>query len=227
MATDSQSAVAAPCKLVLLGETQVGKSSIAYRFVKGHFTGRTETTIGACYMSLTLTLAERQVKFNIWDTAGQERYDALAPMYYRGAEAAIVVYDVTSEQSFEKAARWITELENHASKDIVIALAGNKVDLCQASGPGWDDAEGGVEPKVERREVSRESAKRLVANDDNIQIFMETSARTGENINDLFVQIAQCLPNSTASQSCTMKSRRGLHLDLKSEDSQEKRRKCC
>lgn len=83
-------------KLVLLGESAVGKSSLVLRFVKGQFHEYQESTIGAAFLTQTVCLDDTTVKFEIWDTAGQERYHSLAPMYYRGAQAAIVVYDITN-----------------------------------------------------------------------------------------------------------------------------------
>ncbi|RZF37426.1 hypothetical protein LSTR_LSTR011703 [Laodelphax striatellus] len=93
-------------KLVLLGESAVGKSSLVLRFVKGQFHEYQESTIGAAFLTQTVCLDETTVKFEIWDTAGQERYHSLAPMYYRGAQAAIVVYDITNQRrSCRKASR--------------------------------------------------------------------------------------------------------------------------
>uniref|UniRef100_A0A1A8PWQ3 RAB5C, member RAS oncogene family n=2 Tax=Nothobranchius rachovii TaxID=451742 RepID=A0A1A8PWQ3_9TELE len=86
-------------KLVLLGESAVGKSSLVLRFVKGQFHEFQESTIGAAFLTQTVCLDDTTVKFEIWDTAGQERYHSLAPMYYRGAQAAIVVYDITNKAS--------------------------------------------------------------------------------------------------------------------------------
>ncbi|PIO58398.1 Ras family protein [Teladorsagia circumcincta] len=86
-------------KLVLLGESAVGKSSLVLRFVKGQFHEYQESTIGAAFLTQTVCLDDATVKFEIWDTAGQERYHSLAPMYYRGAQAAIVVYDITNQAS--------------------------------------------------------------------------------------------------------------------------------
>ncbi|NXR21610.1 RAB5A protein, partial [Cinclus mexicanus] len=116
-------------KLVLLGESAVGKSSLVLRFVKGQFHEFQESTIGAAFLTQTVCLDDTTVKFEIWDTAGQERYHSLAPMYYRGAQAAIVVYDITNEESFARAKNWVKELQRQASPNIVIALAGNKADL--------------------------------------------------------------------------------------------------
>ena len=83
----------------------------------------------AAFLTQTVCLDDTTVKFEIWDTAGQERYHSLAPMYYRGAQAAIVVYDITSQDTFGRAKNWIKELQRQASPNIVIALAGNKADL--------------------------------------------------------------------------------------------------
>merc|ERR1719484_375032 len=154
-------------KLVLLGESAVGKSSLVLRFVKGQFHEFQESTIGAAFLTQTVCLDDTTVKFEIWDTAGQERYHSLAPMYYRGAQAAIVVYDITNADTFERAKSWVKELQRQASPNIVIALAGNKSDLNS------------------KRKVEPEEAESY-ANDNGI-FFMETSAKTAANVNELFV----------------------------------------
>ncbi|TKS67879.1 Ras-related protein [Collichthys lucidus] len=118
-------------KLVLLGDMAVGKSSLVLRFVKGQFDEFQETTIGAAFLAQSVCLDDTTVKFEIWDTAGQERYHSLAPMYYRGAQAAIVVFDITKPETFERAKAWVKELQRQASPNIVIALAGNKADLAE------------------------------------------------------------------------------------------------
>jgi len=164
-------------KLVLLGESAVGKSSLVLRFVKGQFLDYQESTIGAAFLTQTVCLNDTTVKFEIWDTAGQERYHSLAPMYYRGAQAAIVVYDITSYDSFDRAKKWVKELQRQGNPNIVIALAGNKVDLA---------------PK---RKVEIEEAQAY--SDENVILFMETSAKTAANVNELFVAIAKKLPKPT------------------------------
>ncbi|XP_039129068.1 ras-related protein RHN1-like [Dioscorea cayenensis subsp. rotundata] len=116
-------------KLVLLGDMGTGKSSLVLRFVKGQFLEFQESTIGAAFFSQTLAVSDATVKLEIWDTAGQERYHSLAPMYYRGAAAAIIVYDITSTESFERAKKWVLELQKQGNPNMVTALAGNKVDL--------------------------------------------------------------------------------------------------
>ncbi|KNC81168.1 Ras-like protein Rab-5C [Sphaeroforma arctica JP610] len=168
-------------KLVLLGESAVGKSSLVLRFVKGQFQEYQESTIGAAFLTQTLSLDDCTVKFEIWDTAGQERYHSLAPMYYRGAQAAVVVYDVTSAQSFQRAKNWVKELHRQASPDIVIALAGNKCDLSQRA----------VDDEVVDAYAS-----------ENDLLFMETSAKSAKNVNELFLQIGRCCSALDVGSKC-------------------------
>lgn len=115
-------------KVVLLGDTSVGKSSVTLRFTKNEYHEFQEPTIGAAFINKNLNYNNYNVKFEMWDTAGQERYNSLAPMYYRGANIAIIVYDVTNPESFIKAKKWVRELKNNV-ENIHIILAGNKCDL--------------------------------------------------------------------------------------------------
>jgi small GTP-binding protein len=161
-------------KLVLLGESAVGKSSLVLRFVKGQFHEFQESTIGAAFLTQTVVLDDTTVKFEIWDTAGQERYHSLAPMYYRGAQAAIVVYDITNADTFTRAKSWVGELHRQARPDIVIALAGNKSDLGS------------------RRTVEYEEANAYA--EEKGLLFLETSAKNANNVNEIFLAIARKLP---------------------------------
>mmetsp|Transcript_28333 Transcript_28333/g.39141 ORF Transcript_28333/g.39141 Transcript_28333/m.39141 type:complete len:206 (-) Transcript_28333:139-756(-) len=165
-------------KLVLLGNSGVGKSCIVLRFVRGQFDLNSKVTIGASFLSQTLALQDgNTVKFEIWDTAGQERYASLAPLYYRGASAATVVYDITNQESFQKARFWVKELQKHASPGIVIALVGNKSDI------------------PEKREVTFEEAQAFAISN-QMAMFIETSAKTADNVNELFTSIAKQLTGS-------------------------------
>ena len=133
-------------KLVLLGDSSVGKSSIVHRFVKDSFDEFRESTIGAAFLSQTIKLSEEYdeqvLKFEIWDTAGQERYKSLAPMYYRNANAALVVYDITEPDSLPKAKLWVDELKEKVNDDqLIICLVGNKLDLANESQSLVDEKE--------------------------------------------------------------------------------------
>ena len=108
-----------------------GKSSLVLRFVKGQFFEYQESTIGAAFLTQTVATSDVTVKFEISDTAGQEQYHSLAPMYYRGAAAAIVVYDITSQASYARAKTWVRELQRQGNANLVMALAVNKSDMSE------------------------------------------------------------------------------------------------
>lgn len=162
-------------KVVLLGDTGVGKSSLVLRFITNEFKPYVESTIGASFMSkLVLDADGSPIKFQIWDTAGQEKYHSLAPMYYKGAAAAIVVYDITKHKTYNTLKDWIAELRAQGPEDIVLAIAGNKSDL-------EDD-----------RQVSREEAEEYATSIG--ATFMETSAKTKSNVDEIFTNISKALP---------------------------------
>jgi len=192
-------------KLVLLGEAAVGKSSLVLRFVNNDFQPNKEPTIGAAFLTQKCQLPSRTIKFEIWDTAGQERFASLAPMYYRNAQSALVVYDLTKPSSLVKARHWVAELQRQASPGIVIALVGNKLDLCEddaaagdagASGEEAADEEGeGAEDTGSVRKVSIKEAKAF-ADEENL-LFFETSAKTGHNVSEVFTAIANAIPETS------------------------------
>jgi len=177
-------------KLVLLGEAAVGKSSLVLRFVNDDFQENKEPTIGAAFLTQKCNLPTRTIKFEIWDTAGQERFASLAPMYYRNAQSALVVYDITKPTSLTKAKHWVAELQRQASPGIVIALVGNKLDLAGPSGDDDDEEEG-----EDRRAIATDEAKKY-AEEEGL-LFYETSAKTGENVQTVFEAIANAIPEST------------------------------
>ncbi|KAE9467752.1 hypothetical protein C3L33_00271, partial [Rhododendron williamsianum] len=168
-------------KLVLLGDMGTGKTSLVLRFIKGQFFDNQvkipdrsvmqEPTIGAAFFTQILSLSEATVKFDIWDTAGQERYHSLAPMYYRGAAAAVVVYDMSSMDTFVRAKKWVQELKKQGNPNLILALVANKSDL------------------ETEREVDSEEGQQL--SQENGMFFIETSAKASVNINELFYEIGK------------------------------------
>ncbi|XP_049935675.1 ras-related protein RHN1-like isoform X2 [Nymphaea colorata] len=179
MATMANSNINA--KLVLLGDMGAGKSSLVLRFVKGQFFEFQESTIGAAFFSQTLAVNDRTIKFEIWDTAGQERYHSLAPMYYRGAAAAIIVFDITNPDSFSRAKKWVQELQKQGNPNMVMALAGNKADL------------------ADKRKVTQEATRAYA--EENGLFFIETSAKAATNVNEIFHEIAKRLPRAQPAQN--------------------------
>lgn len=155
----------------------------------------------AAFLTQKCPLPTRTIKFEIWDTAGQERFASLAPMYYRNAQSALVVYDLTKPTSLTKAKHWVAELQRQASPGIVIALVGNKLDLTasgeggEASAPVAEDAATDVEGgEGDARKVTTKEA-RDYAEEEGL-LFFETSAKTGANVQEVFTAIANAIPET-------------------------------
>ncbi|XP_043916664.1 ras-related protein Rab-17-like [Protopterus annectens] len=158
-------------KVVLLGSSGVGKSSIALRYIKDEFKSEVPT-VGCAYLTQVVCMNSTRLKLELWDTAGQEIYHSVTPLYYRGACAALIVYDITRMETFMRAQLWLKELRNadHENK-AVIALVGNKTDLAF------------------NRQVSKEAGQIFAQK--NGLIFMETSAKSGYHVEDIFLCVAQ------------------------------------
>jgi len=161
-------------KVVLIGDSGVGKSNLLSRFTRNEFNLDSKSTIGVEFATRSIQVDAKTIKAQIWDTAGQERYRSLASMYYRDAAAALVMYDITARDSLDAAKTWIGELQKQQQPPLVIALAGNKLDLEQK--------------RVVASEIGIQTAKDMNC------IFMETSAKTGEHVQEIFSAIARKLP---------------------------------
>jgi small GTP-binding protein len=150
-------------KLVILGDACVGKSCLINKFTTKQFREFEEPTIGAAFQAVRVS--DAYLTLEVWDTAGQERFRSLAPMYYRDANVALICYDITNKKSFESAKYWYKQIEENGNKDCIKIIVATKADL--------DDKR-----EVEEVEQYLKSA--------NVSYFMETSAKTGKNINKLF-----------------------------------------
>ncbi|KAK1288421.1 Ras-related protein RABA2a [Acorus calamus] len=128
-------------KVVLIGDSGVGKSNLLSRFTRNEFCLESKSTIGVEFATRTLQVEGRTIKAQIWDTAGQERYRAITSAYYRGARGALLVYDVTKPTTFDNVSRWLKELREHADSNIVIMLIGNKTDLKHLRAVATEDAQ--------------------------------------------------------------------------------------
>lgn len=180
-------------KIVLLGDSGVGKSSIVLRFVTNTFSPYSESTIGASFTTKLMVVNNIPIKYHIWDTAGQERYRSLAPMYYRGVAVAIVVYDITNKKSFISVKKWIKELKEYGPDEILIAIVGNKSDLSQ------------------KRKVS---IMQVQAYSEEINaIYLETSAKDNNNIIELFTNIGNQMSKSLASKNIIPKLKNYSNLN--------------
>ncbi|KAA3478954.1 ras-related protein RABA1f [Gossypium australe] len=156
-------------KVVLIGDSGVGKSNLLSRFTKNEFSLESKSTIGVEFATRSIRVDDKVVKAQIWDTAGQERYRAITSAYYRGAVGALLVYDVTRHVTFENVERWLKELRGHTDANIVIMLVGNKADLRHLRAVSTDDAKAFAE---------RENT-----------FFMETSALESLNVESAFTEV--------------------------------------
>ncbi|PVD36472.1 hypothetical protein C0Q70_03456 [Pomacea canaliculata] len=157
----------------VIPNTGVGKTSVVIRYVGGMFSKAVSPTIGASFFTYKMTLDSYRVKLQVWDTAGQERFRSMAPMYYRKANAAMLVYDITSLESFYDIKDWVKELKKNVDTPIVMCLLGNKSDL-----------ESG-------RKVSTADAAEYANSID--ALFFETSALKNTGIEDAFLQVSRQL----------------------------------
>ncbi|XP_030648195.1 ras-related protein Rab-6A isoform X2 [Chanos chanos] len=180
-------------KLVFLGEQSVGKTSLITRFMYDSFDNTYQATIGIDFLSKTMYLEDRTIRLQLWDTAGQERFRSLIPSYIRDSAAAVVVYDITNVNSFQQTTKWIDDVRTERGSDVIIMLVGNKTDL------------------ADKRQVSIEEGERK-AKELNV-MFIETSAKAGYNVKQLFRRVAAALPGMESTQD---KSREDM-IDIKLE----------
>jgi small GTP-binding protein len=211
-------------KIVLLGDSGVGKSSLVLRYVRGTFHPFQEPTIGAAFVSATEVVEgeDRRVTMKVWDTAGQERYHSLTPLYFRGAHVALLAFDVCRTHSFQALQQWARQVESHNPK-ILLVVVGTKSDL------------------AEHRSVSTEEAKDFCSSIHAV-LYMETSAKEDVMVKELFQQVArralQMIParSSSAAEGAGLGGRLGSStagtssrptVDLSGTSSPSQGSSCC
>ncbi|KAG0345391.1 Ras- protein ric2 [Podila humilis] len=204
------------CKVVLIGESSVGKTNMLSRFTQNQFNLESKSTIGIEFSTAkSIEIDGKVLKAQIWDTAGQERYRAITSAYYRGAVGALLVYDISNLASFHKLERWLGELKDHADSNTVIILIGNKSDLRHL------------------RAVATEDAKAFAEKND--LMFMETSALDGSNVQLAFTQVlteihkvvSSATPNKSEEAGLKPGQGKAVIQRLDSGKAKSKRGGCC
>ncbi|XP_017293405.1 ras-related protein Rab-25 [Kryptolebias marmoratus] len=194
-------------KVVLIGESGVGKSNLLSRFTKNEFNHDSRTTIGVEFSTRTVQLNGFAIKAQIWDTAGLERYRAITSAYYRGAVGALLVYDITKHLTYESVERWLKELYEHADPHIVVMLVGNKSDL-----------------ELERA-VPVEEAKDFA--EKKGLLFLETSALQSTNVEAAFSRVLAEIHKKVSSKEVVRGSISAVTLSGSRAENTEEKKPCC
>ncbi|XP_023003676.1 ras-related protein RABA1c-like [Cucurbita maxima] len=202
-------------KVVLIGDSGVGKSNLLSRFTKNEFSLETKSTIGVEFATRSLSIDGRVIKAQIWDTAGQERYRAITSAYYRGAVGALLVYDVTRHATYENVEKWLKELKDHTDPNIVVMLVGNKSDLRHLVAVPTEDAKSFAETES--------------------VYFMETSALESTNVDNAFVEVLKQIYHLVSKKAMEASNdaaasvvlAKGERIDISKDVSDIKKGGCC
>ena len=195
-------------KVLLLGNSDVGKSSLLLRYVDSVWNDAFVPTIGVDFKVKTLTINEKKVKMQIWDTAGQERFRTVVSTYFRGAHGILLLYDVTNRDSFKNLESWLIEIEKNAKEKVLKILIGNKCDLT-------DD-----------REIQSDEGKAFALR--NGMEFMETSAKMNTNVTEAFETLGKLMIEfNSKSNAATQKKNENKNLKASSGMNLKTKKSCC
>ena len=197
-------------RYIIVGDMAVGKSCLLLQFTDHKFRHQHELTIGVEFGGKTIEVKNKNIKIQIWDTAGQEAFQAITRTYYKGAIGALLVYDITKHDTFDHINKWINEVKNNGSKDIVCMLIGNKKDL------------------EEERQVKYEEGNEIA--DKNNMLFLETSAKTAENVQECFYLSAEKILEQITKTGIdpTLPSKNvKISIDEDAEEEETKEKKSC
>ena len=190
-------------KVLLLGDSSVGKTCFLLRYCDKTFQEAHLSTIGLDYRLKSMTLNnEKNIKLQIWDTAGQDRFRALTKNYYKGANGIILIYDISTTQTFENVKVWINQIKEEANANVIIYLVGNKIDL----------------PK-DKRTVSEEEGQKLA--DEYKFLFKEASAKEGTNVNEIFQELVEKIDAEAKPEVPNTEKKNQLY------QAKDKKRNCC
>lgn len=207
-------------KIVLIGDTGVGKTNLLSRFSRNQFNPDSKSTIGVEFATKTLEIDGKTIKAQIWDTAGQERYRAITSAYYRGAIGALLLYDISASLTFNSLSRWLKELRENADSNMVVMLVGNKCDL------------------TETRAVTEDEGVEFAKSKD--LMFIETSARDSTNVQEAFTQLINEIVSRLAasdmdgenldangSPATLSKNTKTVSISNPDENENQKKKGCC
>ena len=200
-------------KLIFIGDSSVGKSCRTTKAVKNNFEEYYQATVGFEFLTFNMKVNDKVVKLQIWDTCGQEIYKSLISNFYRNSSLAVLVYAIDNKESFTHVENWLNDLKSQANEDVRIFLVGNKADL------------------EEDRKVTKEEGEKYKL-DQHLDLFMETSAKTGQNARNVLVEAAKILYNdylkfdeNNANKPDTPGKKQGVELISKTKKKEGK--KCC
>ena len=197
-------------KMILIGDSSVGKSNILLKYLKDQFDPNSRATVGVEFGTKNITLNNKKIKIQIWDTAGQERYRSITSAYYKGAKGAFIVYDITRKTTFENIDKWIADLKTNGDSNISIVLIGNKSDL------------------EEKREVTKEEG--LKKSQDCKTAFMETSALNGDNVHKAFDELIEQIYQNNSSlleEEIDVEIDKGVNLNEENNGNNKEKKSCC
>jgi small GTP-binding protein len=200
-------------KMVIVGDSGVGKTNILLRYLKNEFNEQTKSTIGVEFGTKKIVIDNIKIKIQIWDTAGQERYKAITSAYYKGAHGALIVYDLTRKETYNNVEKWLSNLKNNGDEKMAVMILGNKSDE--------------VDKRVVTTEQGQDKAQRSGVP------FFETSALTAENISQAFDEIFYKMYNIYKQEQQGDEGDNGLKqntVEIKMDGGKDllnKKRKCC
>ena len=208
-------------KIIIVGDSGVGKSCLSIKASRNYFEDFYSPTVGFEFLNFNVKIEDQNIKLQIWDTCGQEVYRSLISSFYRSASLAIIVYSIDNEESFNNIEKWLNDIKTQSSPDVKIFLIGNKADL--------DD----------KRKITREQGEKF-SNEHKISFFTETSAKTGLNVQNVFIQAAKELfiqheeiknrvsrPGSITNLVYNPEKENKVNLESEEEENRQNKKFCC